>query len=669
MNLQNLNKHFSTLVVLALLTSAAYAEDAERYPVEYFALRAAVTTVTVSPSGKQLAMLKILSREGNPFLHVYNADDLAEKPYVVGSDKMEITAYNWADEDHIVVTFRQKTTDRLKGREQDVYKTKIAILDLKNNEFEDFDSPQPLFENRLSAKPGKIIISERPGAEEDLSLKSAFRPRAYYEMDLKTGRKKLLIRGQLEVGQIGFDAKGNPRHARGIDSATRDQVYYFRDTGQKGWKEIYRISDADWGGWHGSGVLWDDPAVPGNVLVLAHEGDDKVGLWSYNTNTMKFDELLYRRNDVDVGGIIYHSNYWENPNKPVAVWYYKDNYHFEYFDETEGAVHKQLEQLIPGAFYVNIASRSIDGNTMIIMNRGPQDPGTYYLYRNNELIEVGTQQPLLDKEQLADVKYISYKARDGRKIPAFVTVPKVGKKPFPLVVLPHGGPHVRETVFYDEWAQFLANRGYMVIQPQYRMSLNYGMDHFQSAFMKGSQAGRQMQDDKDDGALFLVEKGFADPDRMAMFGWSYGGYAALVAASRTPQIYKCVIAGAAVSNQRRQANDFLNRADGTGKIWREVYQYGAIQPTEEASKVNVPVLLIHGSVDHRVLPRQAAMYRKELDKFDKPYKYVELEGAGHFSNTLFYNHQLELYTSIEDFLANDCGPNGIARELSASTSD
>jgi len=593
-----------TFCTSVLLLSTTVTQAVEEYPLEYFALRASMANVAVSPSGDKLAMLKILTREGNPYLHVYKTDDLEAKPYVVGSEKMEITGYNWASEDYIVMFFRQKVEDKVQGREQDVYQTQIAILDLVNNEFDKFDAAQPFFENRLAAKPGKIIISERPGAEEDLSLRQAFRPRAYYEMDLKTGNKALLIRGQLEIGQIGFDQSGNPRHARGIDSATRDQVYYFRDTGEKGWKEIYRIKDDDWGIMHGNGVLWDDPAVPGNVLVLAHNGDDKVGLWSYNTKTSNYDELLYRRSDVDVGGILYHTNYWENPSKPVAVWYYKDNYHFEYFDEQEGAIKKQLEELIPGAFYVVVSSRSMDGNTMIVTNQGAKDPGTYYLYRKNELVELGSQQPLLDKEDLADVKYISYKARDGRKIPAFVTVPKIGKKPFPLVVLPHGGPHVRETIFYDEWAQLLANRGYMVLQPQYRMSLNYGMDHFLDAFIDGSQAGRKMQDDKDDGALFLVEKGFADPERMAMFGWSYGGYAALIAASRSPQIYQCVIAGAAVSNQRRQANDFLNRADGIGEIWREVYLYGSVQPTEEVEKVNVPILLIHGSVDHRVLLRR-----------------------------------------------------------------
>lgn len=662
------NRHLNIVVLLVAL-GASLPLSAEPYPLEYFAVRSTMSNVQLSPSGNKLAMLKILSREGNPLLHVYRTDDLLGDAYIVGSEKMEIIDYDWADEDYIVMTFRQKVSNIVKGRERDVYSYRIAILDLKNEEFKDFDAARPVFENRLPLKRRKIIISEQPGAEPDLSISEAFRPRAYYEMDLKTGNKKLLIRGKIEVGQIEFDQEGNPRHARGIDSATRDQVYYFRDKGEKGWREIYRISDDDWGAWHGDGVLWDDPAVPGNVLVLAHNGDDKQGLWSYNTKTMKYDELLYRRPDVDVGGIIYHSNIWENPSKPSGLWYYKDNYYFEFFDPVEGAIHAQLEELIPGAFYIDITSRSIDGNTMTIVNRGPKDPGTFYLYRNNELLQIGLAKPLLDKEELADVKYIQYEARDGRKIPAFVTLPKSGEKPYPLVVLPHGGPHVRETIFYDEWAQMLANQGYMVIQPQYRMSLNYGLDHFTSAFIDGSQGGRKMQDDKDDGALYLVEKGFADPDRMAMFGWSYGGYAALVAASRDPQIYQCVIAGAAVSNPRRQANDFVNRSDGTGEIWREVYLYGSVQPTDEVAKVNVPVLLIHGSVDHRVLPRQAREYLRELEKFNKPHKFVELEGAGHFSNTMFYDHKLQLYTSIVGFLANDCGPNGISDTQSVASSD
>ncbi len=657
------------LALAGIIFSPVAAQEPEPYPLEYFALREVVNNVTVSPKGDKVAMLRILTRTGNPILHIYDADDMNADPFVVNADPMEIRSYYWVSDGHIVLTLRQKVRNQIDGQNRGVYETKIAILDVDKRKFRNFDAAFPVVENLLPNKPDKIIISEQPGAEEDLSLREAFRPRAYYELDINRGTKKLLIRGRVDLGQIAFDADGNPRLARGFDRGTQDYVYYYRDVGERSWRDIYHIDEDDWGIWHGDGLLEIDYDVPGNVLMLAHNGDDKQGLWSYNTRTRTFDELLYRRSDVDVYGIRYHSNRWANPDKVVAVSYYKDRFHYEYFDETEGAMFAQLEDLIPYSNYVSIPSRSRDGNTMIVKNTGPRDPGTYYLYKDGEIAVVGREQPLIDPDQLGDVKYISYKARDGRKIPAFVTVPNIGKKPYPLIVLPHGGPHVREVVLYDEWAQMLANNGYMVLQPQYRMSMGYGMDHFLSAFIDGSEGGRKMQDDKDDGALFLVEKGFADPDRIAMYGWSYGGYAALIAASRTPQIYQCVIAGAAVSNPRRQANEYGNASSGTGKIWTEVYQYGAIQPTEEVAKVNVPILLIHGSVDQRVRPRQARMYLKELEKQNKPYKFVELEGADHFYSTLFYEHQIELYTSIIDFLANDCGPNGLSADLSVASSE
>jgi dipeptidyl aminopeptidase/acylaminoacyl peptidase len=168
-----------------------------------------------------------------------------------------------------------------------------------------------------------------------------------------------------------------------------------------------------------------------------------------------------------------------------------------------------------------------------------------------------------------------------------------------------------------------------------------------------------MQDDKDDGALYLVEEGLVDPDRIAMFGWSYGGYAALVAAAREDQIYQCVIAGAAVSDPLMQVNYYRFQLRGTGALEQLNMWDDSISPLEEAAKVNVPMLIIHGDVDQRVPLDHAKKYLRELDKHGKPYKYVELEGADHFSNTLFYHHQLKLYESIIDFLQNDCGPGGL----------
>ena len=280
------------------------------------------------------------------------------------------------------------------------------------------------------------------------------------------------------------------------------------------------------------------------------------------------------------------------------------------------------------------------------------------MIKNAELKKVGSQQPLLAPEILANVEYITYTARDGRKIPGFVTRPH-GDAPFPLIVLPHGGPFIQETIVYDEWAQMLANNGYMVLQPQYRGSKGYGAEHYLSAINGGGQGGYKMQDDKDDGALYLVEQGLVDKDRIALYGWSYGGYAALIAASRTPQIHQCVIAGAAVTDTQMQYNYYRNRDRGHGQHQQLSMWGDSINPIDEVEKVNVPVMIVHGSVDQRVPPLHAKKYVRELEKYGKDFKYVELDGADHFSSTLFYRHQIKLYEEIIAYLENDCGPGGL----------
>ena len=654
------------------------AADAEVYPLEYFALREVINIVTVSPDGERLAMLKILSRTGDPILHVYDTDDLDADPLVVNADPMEIIGYEWASDRHVVLAFRQQVRNRLQGQEGSVYAYRLAILDVIDETFDDFETDTaPNVENVLEGRPNEIIVSEQEGFDNSVGVREAYRPRAYYTVNLERGTKQLLIRGRLDLGRISFDSDGNPRLAQGFDRRTRDYMYYYRDVGENSWREILRWTEDQFEGVFFEDMIGLDDSIPGNILVLAFNGDDKLGLWSFNPATKEFDELIYRRSDVDVYGVRYHSNSWTYPDRITAVTYFKDKFHFEYFDEIEGATFNQLEELVPYAHYVSITSRSRDGNTMVVRNMGPRDPGTYYLLHNGEFEFVGSTQPLVDSEALADVEYIPYTSRDGRAMAAFVTIPNTGEAPYPTVVMPHGGPFVREVVVFDEWAQMLANNGYMVVQPQFRMSLGFGFDHFMSAIVDSndsglhvSQAGRRMQDDKDDAALHLVDMGLADPDRMAMYGWSYGGYAALIAASRTPQIYQCTIAGAAVSDYVTFANDTMRGRAPTGaaRVMRDVYQYGAVQPVDEVEKVNVPLLLIHGSVDSRVLPKQAKLYRDALDRAGKNYKYVELEGADHFYNTLYYEHQIELYTSIIDFLQNDCG-NMSGSEVQASNSN
>ncbi len=629
------------------------AKAVEPYPLEYWALRSVISNVQVSPDGKYLGLMKIPSKDGNPIIEVYEAADLDKEPFRLNADPMEITNFYWVSDKDIVFTLRQKVRDKIDGFNQGVYENRLAILDVKKEKIEKFDESNPTIVSLMPNKPSKIIISFSEGEADGpgSKLSEAFRPRAYWEFDLDRGTKKLLIRGKLALGAVEFDADGNPWLARGFDLSKGEFIWYSREAGEHKWHEMYRQSEDTFETFQ---VLEPDDAKPGNMLVLANNGNDMQGLWSFNAKNRTFDELIYRRADVDVAGLRYHSNDWAAPDKVAGVAYYKDKLHIEYFDEVEGATYEQLEQIIPYSYDTRINSRSRDGNTMTIYNIGPRDPGTYYLLKDGQLKSVGSRQPLLESENLADVQYITYDARDGRQIPAYLTVPQ-GEGPFPLIVLPHGGPFVQEVVGWDEWGQMLANNGYMVLQPQYRGSLGYGMQFYMDAFKNGGQGGYKMQDDKDDGAQYLVERGLVDPDRIAMFGWSYGGYAALVAASREDQIYQCVIAGAAVSDPLMQVNYYRFQMRGAQRDEQLRMWDDSISPLKEAEKVNVPMLLIHGSVDQRVPPEHAKKYRKLLDEYNKNYKYLELDGADHFSSTLFFNHQITLYETMIDYLKNDCG--------------
>lgn len=644
-------------ILLLQCLLAPQVARAEPYPLDYFALREVVSNAQVSPDGKHVAMLRILSREGNPILHVYKSDKLDGEAFKVNADPMEIRGFDWVSDSHIVMVLRQKVREIIDGQNEGVYESRIAILDVDDEKFDTFDMPSPVVENLLPNEPNKVIISMQPGMEDDLGLAEAFRPRAYYKVDLERGTRELLIRGKIDLGQISFDKEGDPREARGFDRGRQEYVWYTRDKGKSDWQEIFRLHE---GKFDDFTIYGDDEAVPKNKLVGYQNGKDTRALWSFNTATKQFDELIYHRTDVDIYGVSYHHNQWQHPDRITAVTWFKDKLHREFFDEVEGAMYKQLEELIPYSHYISVTSTSRDGKQMVVSNQGPQDPGTYYFYNNGEFKLLGSQQPLLDSKKLAPVDYITYEARDGRKIPAFVTKPH-GEAPFPLVVLPHGGPFVQEVIIYDEWAQMLANNGYMVVQPQYRGSKGYGKEHYLAAWKNGSEAGYAMQDDKDDAALYLVEQGLADKERLAMFGWSYGGYAALIAASREPQIYQCVIAGAAVADMVKQVNTIANESwfRGAAEIEQMAYRKGAVNPVDEAKKVNVPMLIVHGSVDQRVQPAQARLYMSQLDRYGKDYKYLELDGADHFYDTLFYEHQSSLYNGIIDFLQNDCGPEGL----------
>ena len=636
------------------------------YPIEEWSKRSDISNVALSPDGNKMALLRIPTIEGNPILEIYDANNLSRRPFRMDADPMEMTSFNWVTNDKIIFRARQKVRDKIEGWNQGVYENSgglLTIEDLRKRKgsWEKVSAIDNLgIIDILPKYPDHVLLAGRPSKKQGEGERITSFSRMYYKYNIKTGRKQVITRESSNRYNIAFDGDANPRLAYGYDGAINSRLTYYRAKGSSEWNVIHKQNRADF---ESFGVVGFDPIDTSKLLVLANNGNDKIGLWSFDPAKKSFDELIYRRSDGDLywRARLSHSNEYKYPDVTAAIGYFEGrDLKYYWLDAEEEAIHEQLRSIIPNADRLRISSRSNDGNSMIIFNRGPRDPGTYYMLKNRSLNVIGSTKPKLSSEHLADVEAITYEARDGKKIRGFITIPN-SKPPYPLVVMPHGGPFVEENPGFDEWAQLFANRGYMVLQPQYRGSQLFGLDFYKTAFINGGQGGYQMQDDKDDGALYLVEKGLVDPDRMMMFGWSYGGYAALIASARTPQIYQCVIAAATVPDNLEQVNYYRGRLnserDSVGSVEQLNMWLGSISPIEEVEKVNIPMLIIHGDVDQRTPPRAARRYMKALKEHEKDHKVLWLEGADHFISTLFYHHKFKLYTAMTEYLENDCFEN------------
>lgn len=633
-------------------------------PIDVWAQRDAVSSVEVSPDGKHLLLLKMEGgKEGSNILEIYNTSDFSKPVRRLNANPMEMIGARWVSDKHIFGTAWQVVRKSVTGPEADVRSYRAFSYNLEKNKFANAEGTFNIV-NTLPKDPDHVLVSEgNPNAgATGVDPFEAFRPRAYYRFNLETGARSLVLKGSEKYPDALFDDEANPRFTTGSDGD--EQIYYYRAPGDGSWKEfserydlgkhdnLYRIL----GGFHGfAGVSGDDPTK--GYFIDTRNGEDKAGLYEFDFKTGAIGKKIYSNPDADVMAVQRHSMRWAGNNKVVAAIYPGAKYERHWFDMEEKALYESLEKKIQYAHQINITSRSRDGNTMIVSNNGPRDPGSFWLVKDGKAVKLASENPAIKSADLSNVRFIKYPARDGKIIPGYITLPK-GKGPFPLVVMPHGGPHVNEVVGYDEWGQLLANAGYLVLQPQYRMSVGWGKDLFDAGY---GQHGLAMQDDKDDGALYLVKEGLADKDRMAMFGWSYGGYAALVATQRDNNIYQCAIAGAAVSDPEKS---YLGRRNpDTPKAlddWAKRRGMIGINPIKDVAKSNIPLLMVHGDWDARVEYYHFTDYKAAMQKAGKTNaQFLTLKGADHFSRTLMYNHQESFYTKLLDYLKKDCGPGGL----------
>jgi dipeptidyl aminopeptidase/acylaminoacyl peptidase len=458
--------------------------------------------------------------------------------------------------------------------------------------------------------------------------------------NINSGRQKLIFRGNDKLsGDYIADNDGDIRVASGFDAASFTTKYYARLKGSKEWILIQNVNGLDRTTFS---IVAIDPDHPNVLFVSAHNGEDKASIYTFDIATKKFKEKIFGVNFVDVGGII-TSQKPNNFGQLLGFGYITSSSKKVFLYPAEKALYESILNLFPHE-KTKISSRSIDDKNIVLVVKGPHDAGSYYLLQNkSKLTLIGKRFPKIEAKDLSDVKFVHYKARDGLKIPAYITMPK-GNGPFPAIVMPHGGPWARDFPGYDEWAQLLAHHGYLVIQPQFRGSTGFGLKLWNAG---DAQWGYKMQDDLDDAMAYLIKKGLADKNRLAIFGWSYGGYAAFVGSMRKDNIYKCAVAGAGVSDMNKiSAMLFKNPIQGP--------TVKGLSPLEHVKDVNIPIMVIHGDIDQRVRFYHSKVFVEKLKEFGKPHKFVVLEGADHFGSTLFYSHKKKLYTELLDWFDNSC---------------
>jgi dipeptidyl aminopeptidase/acylaminoacyl peptidase len=307
---------------------------------------------------------------------------------------------------------------------------------------------------------------------------------------------------------------------------------------------------------------------------------------------------------------------------------------------------------------VAIASRSADGMRVIATVDSPSRPPVHYLvdFAKGGADIVGESYPQLAQAALGDVSVFEYKARDDYPLVAYLTLPPGREaQKLPLVVLPHGGPESRDDHAFDWLAQFLATRGYAVVQPQFRGSTGFGEAHRLAGYR---QWGKRMQDDVSDAVAALVGKGIADAGKTCIVGWSYGGYSALAGAAFTPELYACAASIAGVSDLPTMVGQ--ERADGGDEsnavnYWKDHIgsQYDeaviAASPARAAGNVRAPVLLLHGKSDTVVPVIQSRLMDQALRKAGKTVTLVEIDGEDHYMS--MSETRVRMLRELEAFLA------------------
>jgi dipeptidyl aminopeptidase/acylaminoacyl peptidase len=350
----------------------------------------------------------------------------------------------------------------------------------------------------------------------------------------------------------------------------------------------------------------------------------------------------------------------------LGIRYETDSWSTVWLDPGMKALQARLDKRLPGRVNSIQLPRSALPETVLVKSYADRLPASWVLYdsKADKTILLGTSNPGIDPRQMGKSYYLHYKARDGRDIPAYVTFPPGrGRKALPLIVFVHGGPFVRGATWgWDPEVQFLASRGYAVLQPEYRGSMGFGTEHFRAGWR---QYGQAMQDDIADGARWAISEGMADPKRICIMGASYGGYATLMGLAKDADLYRCGVAWAAVTDLRLlgswawgNSNEIYKKYGLPLLVGDEVKDAGMLRdnsPVENAGRIRAPLLLAHGSYDSRV-PIVHGERMRDLLAGHPGFEWIRYDEEPH--GWIHAQTRLDFWSHVEKFLATQLNPQG-----------
>lgn len=643
---------------LALWAAAptSWAQAAPTRPTaQTFFQNPAFADAKLSPSGRHIAMT-VSAPGARTRLVVLEAEQL--KAQVVASlTDADVDAFDWVNDERSVFSVRDYQAgqgDTFAGpglfavaRDGGELRTLVERARGQPAHLSGLRRDTALFATtRMRNSDDVFVVQPRFSLGRDLEALSLAR------LNTQTGRATPFMRPGNTISWL-LDATDTPRVTVARDG-DRFTLFYL-DPATSAWRVLKEFSA------QGVDGIW--PAAidaDGTLYVHARNGRDTESLYRFDLQTNALDpQPIVSLPGYDLNGPVLWSK-----GKVVGLRYQTDAPATAWFDGEYKQIQQKVDALLPATINrITVAARP-ETSHVLVHAFSDIDPGRYLLFTaaTGKLTELGQRMPGIDPARMAPKEMVRYLARDGLQIPAYLTLPKAGpKKNLPLVVLVHGGPWVRGGSWaWNAQVQFLASRGYAVLQPEFRGSTGFGYKHFQAGW---KQWGLAMQDDVADGARWAIAQGIADSGRVCIAGASYGGYATLMGLVNDPGLYRCGINWLGVTDldlmysitwsdfsdiHKRYTMPVL-----VGDRERDAEQFKRTSPLAQAARIKQPLLMAYGGADRRVPIAHGTRLRNAVEKENRQLEWVEYTEEGH--GWALVKNRVDFWSRVESFLERNIG--------------